>query len=157
MKSLPSVIPGGFMATDLRRPAGVYLLYRGETVVYVGQGRNVFARIVAHRQRFDFDYAIWMPIATKQSRYAHEGALVRRFNPEFTVRCNANEGKDAEILKALSLDPDPGARLAFLHRLKSHNQNRANSARLMWQDDGFRKRWSEGKRRALQRRKATAA
>lgn len=157
MKSLPAVLPSGFAAADLELSAGVYMLYRGERVVYVGQGGNVFARIGTHRRSFEFDFATWMPIASKRDRYAYEAALVRRFNPSLTTRCSSDEERDLEILARLGLDPDPGARLAFLHRLKRHSESRGRTARRMWKGKGFRERWQRGRALAGQRRAGAAA
>lgn len=68
--------------------SGVYFLYRDGVVVYVGQGRNIRARIGAHISEclkfFDAVSFIACPLGELLSR---ERSFIRRLAPEYN-QCN---------------------------------------------------------------------
>jgi predicted GIY-YIG superfamily endonuclease len=95
------------------RLIGVYILFLGDEVMYVGQSTHVAQRLLLHqaqagrrRHRWRFDRVLWAPLA-KRDLSAYEGALARALNPKHTIRVNRDSSRDAEILASLDLGRDP--------------------------------------------------
>lgn len=66
---------------DRRWGGGVYALYRGGEVVYIGHTRLFRTRIMTHRLRFAFDAVKVAPIACRTARKQLERKLIRRLVP----------------------------------------------------------------------------
>lgn len=66
---------------DWRWGGGVYVLYRGKEVVYVGQTGNLRTRLLAHRRRFAFDQIKVSPNDDRRQRQRLERLLIRRLVP----------------------------------------------------------------------------
>lgn len=89
--------------------ACVYLLLRGEVVIYVGASCSLDARIRSHQEGSDrrvkcksFDRVLYLTVPqAEQSHY--EGALIRAFRPECNGSAPADSGRDAEILVGIGL------------------------------------------------------
>ena len=66
---------------------GVYLLFDGEELVYVGEGQNVFLRVgEATRRKMSFTHWNYLPVDTKGECLALEHALCERFRPRYNRR-----------------------------------------------------------------------
>lgn len=94
---------------DLR--SGVYVLFDGAEVVYVGASKDVRLRLATHRQRPQtashlpkkkFDRALWMPLP-EVVLPDYEGALIRAFLPKYNSRAPLDRGNDAEIMGGLGI------------------------------------------------------
>lgn len=71
----------GIELTDaLQATSGVYLLYKGGVLIYVGQSTNVFRRIPQHHKK-DFDRALFLPCAVAVLDVV-ESALIATLNPK---------------------------------------------------------------------------
>jgi hypothetical protein len=66
---------------DRRWGGGVYALYRGKQLVYIGRTSCFFVRLPAHRRRFEFDGIKVAPISDAQERRQLERKLIRRLVP----------------------------------------------------------------------------
>ncbi len=100
--------------TERPRFVGVYLLLKGEEIVYVGQSTDVEMRLLAHRSsrvrsadrrrwiRLSFDRAIWLPLSAEDLS-AYEGALIRALTPKYNRTAPVHRGRDNEILSILGL------------------------------------------------------
>lgn len=86
--------------------SGVYLLLKGDEVVYVGSSVNVPTRVAGHKkQRGDrFDRALWMPLPVEDLALC-EGVLIRYFKPALVDYGRPHLGRDNEILVSLGLEP----------------------------------------------------
>jgi predicted GIY-YIG superfamily endonuclease len=94
------------------RLVGVYVLFLGDEVMYVGQSTHVAQRLLLHqaqagrrRHRWRFDRMLWMPLK-KRDLSAYEGAIARALNPKHTWRVNRDSSRDVEILARLGIHPD---------------------------------------------------
>lgn len=65
---------------------GVYLLFKNDEVVYVGQSRNVYLRVVKHRDRRvgDFDSYTVIPCSESEMRMV-EAYYIDLFKPPLNV------------------------------------------------------------------------
>jgi excinuclease UvrABC nuclease subunit len=66
--------------------SGVYFLFQGEELVYVGEGWNCFLRVAEHtRKDSDRVFTHWnfIPAESKEERKAIERALRRQYKPKF--------------------------------------------------------------------------
>lgn len=106
--------------------SGVYVLIRGDEVLYVGSSSMVTGRVVSHAYAgIPFDHALWIPLP-KRSLAAYEGALMRFFDPPYNQRCPALTESDAPILAALGLPPhaDEAAVFAYWKTRNGADQKR---------------------------------
>lgn len=87
------------------RNAGVYLLFDGAAVVYVGSSGNVPERVAFHAGpggHVRFDRSLWLPLPFAVLP-AYEGALIRALKPKYNKRSPAGDEHDREILDGLGL------------------------------------------------------
>jgi excinuclease UvrABC nuclease subunit len=66
--------------------SGVYFLFHGDELVYIGEGWNCFLRVAEHtRKDSDRVFTRWnfIPIESKDERKALELALRRQYKPKF--------------------------------------------------------------------------
>ncbi|MEX2333130.1 MAG: hypothetical protein WD600_02670, partial [Pseudohongiella sp.] len=59
---------------------GIYILLKGQEIVYVGQSRNIFQRVKGHLGK-DFDYFVPIKVPM-QDMDVCEGSLIRFFKPK---------------------------------------------------------------------------
>jgi hypothetical protein len=80
--ALPEALLRHFTAMPVRRRAGVYLLLRGEAVVYIGQSGDVDGRLAEHCAAglVSFDSALVME--TDRDRRVYERALIYALTPD---------------------------------------------------------------------------
>lgn len=82
--------------------SGIYFLFKGEVLVYIGQAKSVTKRLGGHSQK-DYDSALSIKIPVDQlSQY--EGALIRYFKPPLN-KSAPRGGDDVAALIDLGLDP----------------------------------------------------
>lgn len=72
--------------TDLARPS-VYVLYKDETVVYVGQSRNPYQRMGQHLRDKLFTHIRIMPCRKSRMSYWEE-KLIKAYEPTYNVTHN---------------------------------------------------------------------
>jgi Arm DNA-binding domain len=74
------------LSLPLPSPVGVYFLILGQTVQYVGQSANVFARLLVHQKakRIPFDRWRWIECAEQELDYAEAG-YIRILKPPHNV------------------------------------------------------------------------
>lgn len=104
---------------------GVYFLFDGDEIVYVGQSTDVPKRVAAHASRRDskirrrskkWDRSTWIPLSIGDLD-AYEGALIRRLTPRYNTSAPSDSSRDVEICAALDLPVRDLARHAeFLGR-----------------------------------------
>jgi excinuclease UvrABC nuclease subunit len=66
--------------------SGVYFLFHGEELVYIGEGWNCFLRVAEHtRKDSDRVFTHWnfVPVESKDERKALERALRNQYKPKF--------------------------------------------------------------------------
>ena len=66
--------------------SGVYFLFHGEELVYIGEGWNCFLRVAEHtRKDSDRVFTHWnfIPVESREERKALERALRRQYKPKF--------------------------------------------------------------------------
>lgn len=99
---------------------GIYFLFDGNEVVYVGQSTDVPARVYAHQSRRDhrkkrlrmkWDRALWIAV-DEADLDAYEGALIRRLTPRYNTGAPRDTSRDQEICDRLALPPPDLIRLA---------------------------------------------
>lgn len=61
---------------------GLYLLFKNDKVVYVGQSKNIFARLVAHQSEKDFNGYYIYECSIEKAK-ALEIYFIINFNPEY--------------------------------------------------------------------------
>lgn len=98
------------LARSQAKPAekhpGLYLLFQGDALVYVGESIDAPGRINAHvrardvgetggryTKRIAFDRAAWFPIADPRERADLEVALILRFDPPFNKQFKGKYAK----------------------------------------------------------------
>lgn len=97
---LPDILD--FQDEEHLEPAtsGLYLLYAGAELVYVGQSSNIGVRIVEH-QRSDkaFNTFRFYPMPDLSSRLRAEGILILKYLPKYNRALNLgmSEGRVWEI------------------------------------------------------------
>lgn len=64
--------------------SGVYFLIRGGAIVYVGQSRNVYARIEAHKQSKEFDRITVLECEERNLR-SLESLYIKKFQPPLNI------------------------------------------------------------------------
>jgi hypothetical protein len=114
--TLPAPLAGRCSEIDLEsmRP-GVYLLLRGDVIVYVGSSVCIGSRVGNHvgDPRKEFDRAVFMR-CPPEARLDVEGALIRYFLPELNGSPPADNGRDDEVIERLGLPPmDPEFRKLY--------------------------------------------
>jgi len=75
----------GMVITGLGLPGpypGVYLLLRGETVVYVGRTSNITRRLGEHRDKL-YSHALCIRVNSPDAQGELEAALVHALTPEY--------------------------------------------------------------------------
>lgn len=72
------------------RVGGIYLLYKDDVVVYIGQSANVASRLKTHRKEAlkEFHTARVYPLDDLQSRVILEGILILYFRPPYNRGLN---------------------------------------------------------------------
>lgn len=70
---------------------GVYFLFEGEEIVYVGQSGNVLVRMAGHAQK-QFDAIKMIRIDDQKQRFEMESKLISMFNPKLNI-----QGRKVEI------------------------------------------------------------
>lgn len=71
---------------EFERIGGVYVLYHGRKVVYVGQSRNILARIAAHVTRSKMTFTAYRYIDVPlDHRTVMEMELIRRYQPKYNI------------------------------------------------------------------------
>jgi hypothetical protein len=79
-------------STDVLDVACVYLLYRGKSIVYIGQSRNFYSRIQNHKKTKDFTHFRCLRCHPQRLDY-WEGKLIFEYKPEYNKRgINSREG-----------------------------------------------------------------
>ena len=66
--------------------SGVYFLFDGEELVYIGEGWNCFLRVAEHtRKDSDREFTHWnyVPVGSKEERKSLELALRKQYKPKF--------------------------------------------------------------------------
>jgi hypothetical protein len=66
---------------DEKWGGGVYALYQGQRLVYIGHTANFRVRLHAHRRRFHFDGVKLAPIEDRKERKRLERRLLLRLRP----------------------------------------------------------------------------
>ena len=88
-----SIDLSGFLRiTGPFRFKGVYLLYRGGEVVYIGRTRNVIKRLTSHKGNsamLPLDQAKFIPEPNAKKRANLEAKLIRYFSPVLNKRKSA--------------------------------------------------------------------
>lgn len=94
----------GFINVSAVLRAGVYALVREGTVVYVGQGKRMLARIEAHRSNWGRkSVPAWMPVSLRGVLFDDvyvfpcrvedldriERAMIDLYKPKFNIQCKA--------------------------------------------------------------------
>jgi len=74
-----AVYDGGFPKWDFG--GGVYALYRGGSLVYVGRTGNMRSRLQAHRRRFRFDAIKIARVRETAEQRLLERKLINRLRP----------------------------------------------------------------------------
>lgn len=69
------------LACDSAKKLGVYFLFSGTDVVYIGSSRNVLQRVGQHLDK-DFDSVQWIETALEQMRLT-EGRWILAFKPKY--------------------------------------------------------------------------
>lgn len=69
--------------TDLARPS-VYILFRGDEVVYVGQSQNPYARMAQHLKDKRFTHIRVMSCRKLRARHWEE-KLIKAYRPEYNI------------------------------------------------------------------------
>ncbi len=89
--------PGGMGV----RISGVYFLFRGEEIVYVGMSRSIYPRVKRHMGDKVFDYFTFIPILGNPSRV--EDFFIRELRPIYNsgAWCDTNEKVGGIIKKML--------------------------------------------------------
>jgi len=72
--------------TDLARPS-IYLLFRDDVVVYVGQSKNPYARMAQHLKDKRFTHIRIMSCRQLRLRYWEE-KLIKAYKPQYNVAHN---------------------------------------------------------------------
>lgn len=62
---------------------GVYALYLGKELVYVGHTGSFYVRLTTHRRRIPFDAVKVAPMTDKRERQALERKLLFRLRPRY--------------------------------------------------------------------------
>jgi excinuclease UvrABC nuclease subunit len=68
---------------------GVYYLFDGAAVLYVGASRNVERRISQHRSRIDF-CGFFVDQCKAEELSDHECAAIKEFNPPYNTLLTSN-------------------------------------------------------------------
>lgn len=71
-------------------PAGVYVLWRDEEIVYVGQSKAVWIRVTQHC--FEFDEVSIIEVGDEPTRRLLEFLLIERHDPPENNRCDLPAG-----------------------------------------------------------------
>ncbi len=66
------------------REAGVYLLWDGDVVVYVGRTTHLFSRVTSHHQDKEFDRVQFVKLPAKKHDI-YEMELIKTLNPKYNV------------------------------------------------------------------------
>jgi hypothetical protein len=74
---------------------GVYMLYQGEEVIYIGQSCKMLGRLGTHSTKMQFDSVRYFEVGNQRDRLALERSLIREFAPVYN---NAHVPSEAEIL-----------------------------------------------------------
>jgi hypothetical protein len=142
--ALPEALLRHFTAMPVRRRAGVYLLLRGETVVYIGQSGDVDTRIFAHlaagRVRFDSALVMETP-GRRATRLIYERALIYAFAPEGNTMIFTPGKRERAVLALLGvsvLDEDRSLEAA---RAALEIFTRGHRARVVAGRAAARRRW----------------
>lgn len=96
---------------------GVYLLYRGDEVVYVGRSLNVSSRVPQHQVDKEFDRAQALPCDPEELDTL-EALLIYAFEPQYNWTVPYRNGRSR--LKGNSVNPQQARKLIEQHQLHPH-------------------------------------
>lgn len=70
---------------------GIYFLFEGKSLVYIGSSKNVRKRIMCHirEMRIKFSHIFWIESDLKSNRYqtyCHEKHLIKKHKPAFNAK-----------------------------------------------------------------------
>jgi len=63
--------------------SGVYMLYSGTNIVYIGQSENIFKRVNSHKKRISYDSINFYIVEEKEDRVKLEKELINKHLPKF--------------------------------------------------------------------------
>jgi hypothetical protein len=129
---LVAVLPIPKAQTDPTR-CGVYVLIRGDNIVYIGQSVRVDLRVAQHRtdRRIKFDRVMMLRVPPGDLD-AYEGALIRSIRPRRNGAAPRPSPREQEILRSLGLPPHCVAvtgRAVFARQVASARRTRIGSSR----------------------------
>lgn len=78
-------LPPASIGTIPENVSGVYVLYHGTEVVYIGRARRLRARLLAHYRRFGFDQFKDAETTDAYQRRLLERKLLFRLRPRFNI------------------------------------------------------------------------
>ncbi len=84
----------------IQRISGIYFLFRGDDLVYIGQSINVLGRVTAHTSDKDFDSFAYLPCPEKEL-LAVEALYINEFKPLLNGRANRNLVSDLKTMYEL--------------------------------------------------------
>lgn len=70
-------------STSVRRLKGVYFLYRGLKLVYIGSSANIVQRIVNHTKDKEFDSYKFIEINGNINILEVESGFIKKYQPEY--------------------------------------------------------------------------
>lgn len=82
-----------------RSEHGVYLLWRGDTVVYVGRTMNLFSRTTGHQMDKEFDRIQFVKMP-RDRQDIYEMELIKNLRPKYNVH-------GIDFVPQTGADPDP--------------------------------------------------
>lgn len=81
---------------------GVYFLYDGDELVYIGESDNVFRRIGQHIAEKQKTFDRFEVYPTKERRRL-EGFLIRAFSPKYNISAGMNDFPIDDLFPSLSI------------------------------------------------------
>ena len=65
---------------------GIYFLYDGPELVYIGRAKNVFLRIYSHMYKGDKQFTSWaFERVPDDQQWAREGELIAKHQPKYNI------------------------------------------------------------------------
>lgn len=71
--------------TDIRKIRGVYFLYRGDKLVYIGSSQDIINRIPTHFKTKEFDSYKYIEINGTIKVAKIETELIRKYKPDYNI------------------------------------------------------------------------
>jgi len=84
--------------------SGVYFLIKDSKVQYVGQSKNIMARVVAHTDK-DFDRAFYIRVPLGELSNV-EGFLIKHLRPELNGDAGPSNNNEVSVRKFLNMDDE---------------------------------------------------